>query len=142
MDIENLHFPLDRKYHRSHLWVKSEGDKVKIGIDDFLSNMAGYINYLTIDRKDIDVKSGESFGSLESGKFVSKIYTPTSGKIVEVNQDIINNPRKISDDPYDAWIIQIQPEDNNKFDEFLEKEQDIRSWIAEEMKKYEEEESG
>lgn len=132
-----MHFPLDRRYHKSHIWVMQEGDTIKLGIDEFLSNKAGYINFLTIDRKEF--KTGEYFASLESGKFVSKIYAPAGGKIVDINQEIINNPRKISEDPYGSWIVAIEPEEAIGSDELLESEADIKNWIEEEMKRYEEE---
>jgi len=130
-----MHFPLDRKYHESHIWVMQEGDTIKLGIDEFLSNKAGYINFLTIDRKEF--KTGEYFASLESGKFVSKMYAPAGGKIVDMNQEVINNPRKINEDPYGSWIVAIQP--GAESEDLLESEADIRNWIEEEMKRYDEE---
>ena len=137
MEINDMQFPLDRKYHRSHVWVKPEGDTYRLGIDDFLANKAGYINFLTIDKK--EVNDGESFGSLESGKFVSKIYTPAGGTIVEVNQEIVNNPRKINEDPYGSWIVAIKPGGELGTEDIFETEADIQNWIQEEMKRYDEE---
>lgn len=136
MECNNLQFPLDRKYHRSHIWVKAEDDTLRMGIDDFLANKAGYINFLTVDKK--EVEPGESFGSLESGKFVSKIYSPAGGTIVDINQEVLNNPRKINEDPYGAWIIVVKP--GVEVEGLFETEEDIQKWIEEETKKYEEEE--
>jgi glycine cleavage system H protein len=114
-----------------------EGDSFKLGIDDFLSKKAGYINFLTIDRKEFE--TGEYFASIESGKFVSKIYAPTGGKILDVNQEIVNNPRKISEDPYGSWIVAIQPGEEMGSEDMFESEVEIQNWIEEEMKRYEEE---
>jgi len=122
MQIDNMQFPLDRKYHRSHLWVKQEGDNLRIGIDAFLTSRAGYINFLTIDAE--NVAAGESFGSIESGKFVSKVYSPANGRIVNINQEIVNNPRRINDDPYSAWIVEISPGEGGA-EPLLESEQEI-----------------
>ena len=136
MEINDMQFPLDRKYHTSHIWMKPEGGLIRFGIDHFLSNKAGYINFLTIDRKEFE--TGDYFASLESGKFVSKMNAPAGGRIVEVNEDVVNNPRMINEDPYGSWIVAIEPRGELGSADILEEEADIRSWIEEEMKRYDE----
>lgn len=140
MQVNKFHFPLDRKYHKSHLWLKPEENVVTLGIDAFLANKVGYINFLTIEKK--SVKAGEAFASIESGKYVSRIYSPINGDILERNEEVISNPRRINENPYDAWIVTIQPDVKDGIDSanLLEKEKEINDWIQEEIKKFEEEE--
>lgn len=142
VEIENLSFPTDRKYYSkngSHIWIKEEGDLVRIGMDSFLTENAGYLSYLTIDNTEF--KQGESIGSFESAKFVSKFYSPVSGKVVKTNDDVINDPIKINKDPYNSWIIEVKPTDLNsdyQAQEILEGDIDIRNWITEELKRLDE----
>jgi glycine cleavage system H protein len=142
VEIENLSFPTDRKYYTkngSHIWIKQEGDLIKIGMDSFLTENAGYLSYLTIDN--MEFKQGESIGSFESAKFVSKLYSPVSGKIVNTNEDVINDPIRINKDPYNSWIVEVKPNDlepDFQSPEILEGEDDIRNWITQELKRMDE----
>ncbi len=142
VEIENLSFPTDRKYYSkngSHIWIKEEGDLVKIGMDSFLTENAGFLSYLTIDN--MEFEQGESIGSFESAKFVSKFYSPVSGKVVRTNEDVLNDPIKINKDPYNSWIVEVKPRDLNsdlQAQEILEGEDNIRNWITEELKRLDE----
>ena len=142
VEIENLSFPTDRKYYSkngSHIWIKEEGDLVKIGMDSFLTENAGFLSYLTIDN--MEFEQGESIGSFESAKFVSKFYSPVSGKVVRTNEDVLNDPIKINKDPYNSWIVEVKPRDLNsdlQAREILEGEDNIRNWITEELKRLDE----
>jgi glycine cleavage system H protein len=142
VEIENLRFPTDRKYYTksgSHIWIKEEGDVVKIGMDSFLTENAGYLSYLTIDNTEFN--QGDSIGSFESAKFVSKFYSPVSGKVVKTNEDVLNDPIKINKDPYNSWIVEVKPTDlksDFKASEILEGEDNIKNWITEELKRLDE----
>ena len=142
LEIKGMKFPLDRKYYTkdgAHIWLKSEGDVVKVGMDAFAVEMAGLLTFLTVAKK--EAKSGEAVGSFESAKFVSRFYSPINGEIVEVNEEVLKNPRKINEDPYNSWIMTIKPEadeDSKKY--ILEDEDDIKKWISEELKRVEEDE--
>jgi glycine cleavage system H protein len=142
VEIENLNFPTDRKYYSkngSHIWIKEEGEIVRIGMDSFLTETAGYLSYLTIDNTEL--KQGESIGSFESAKFVSKFYSPISGKVVRTNEDVLNDPIKINKDPYNSWIVEVKPIDlgtDYQAKEILEGEDDIKNWITEELKRLDE----
>ena len=142
VEIENLSFPTDRKYYSkngSHIWIKEEGDLVKIGMDSFLTENAGFLSYLTIDN--MEFEQGESIGSFESAKFVSKFYSPVSGKVLRTNEDVLNDPIKINKDPYNSWIVEVEPRDlKSDFEagDILEKEDDIKNWITQELKRLDE----
>ncbi|UCF49127.1 MAG: hypothetical protein JSU91_05095 [Thermoplasmatales archaeon] len=142
LEVKGMKFPLDRKYYTkdgAHIWLKSEDDIVKVGMDAFAVEMAGLLTYLTVTGK--QTEGGEAVGSFESAKFVSRFYSPISGQIVDINEEVIKNPRKINDDPYNSWIFAIKPnpvEYNKKY--ILDKEEDIKKWISEELKRVEEDE--
>jgi len=133
---------MDRKYFKlngNHLWLKESDGKIKLGMDSFLTENAGYLSYLTIDNNEF--KQGEPIGSFESAKFVSKFYSPVSGKIVRVNDLVVNDPVRINKDPYDAWIVEIEPTDlkaDLQSTEILEDEDKIKSWIEDELQRLEE----
>ncbi len=139
IEIKDSTFPLDRKYyikHDSHVWLKVEDGKVKLGMDAFLTENAGFLNFISID--DEPIKQGEGIGTYESAKFVSKIYSPISGKIVEINEEIVENPRKINDDPYNNWIIAIEPENlesDLQSKDIIETEKDITEYMQKEFER-------
>jgi glycine cleavage system H protein len=137
--INGLKFLQDREYYTkngAHLWLKDDGDFINIGMDAFAAMMTGYISFITVDKK--TAKSGESIGSFESAKYISKLYSPVSGKIVEVNNDALKDPSKINKDPYLTWIFKIKPEDMNYKSKYIIKNKDqISNWIKDEIKKFE-----
>lgn len=139
IDIKGSKFPIDRKYykkHDCHVWLKVEDDEVKIGMDAFLTENAGFLNFISIDGESI--KQGEGIGTYESAKFVSKIYSPISGEITEVNEEIVDNPRMINEDPYNNWIISVKPKDLDKelqSEDILENEKAISEYMTEEFER-------
>ena len=142
LEINEMKFPLDRKYYTkdgSHIWLKQEEDLVKIGMDAFAAEMIGLLTFLKVNKGQI--KSGEAIGSFESAKFVSRFYSPLNGEIVAINDDIINHPRKINDNPYDSWIVVIRPEAKDIDGEYIvEGKEKISKWITEEIKRAEDDE--
>ena len=141
-EINKMKFPLDRKYYTkdgAHIWLKQEGDLVKIGMDSFAAEMVGLLSFLKVALG--QTKSGEAIGSFESAKFVSRFYSPFNGEIVAINDEVINNPRKINDDPYNSWIAMIKPEvKDNDYKYIIEGKERISKWITEEIKRVEEDE--
>lgn len=142
IEIRNLKFPVDRKYYKrngNHIWLKKEGDVIKIGMDSFLTENAGYLSYLTLDSSKFN--QGEAIGSFESAKFVSKFYSPVGGEIVNTNEEVINDPIRINKDPYNAWIVEIKPtnfESDLNSKDILDGEENIRKWIEEELERLDE----
>jgi len=141
--VGKMRFPLDRRYYtrkNAHVWLLAARDgTVKLGMDSFLTENAGYLNYIQLDKKS-SVKRGASVGSFESAKFVSRILSPVSGRIVDINKDILKNPRKVNRDPYKSWIISIEPANLEKdllSDDLLGDPDAIREWMEEELRKSE-----
>jgi len=137
LNVKGLRFPLDRKYYTkngAHLWLKQEGNLVKIGMDAFAAEMLGFLTFLSVTKR--HVKSEEAIGSLESSKFISKFYSPISGKIIAVNDQVLSNPRKINDSPYDSWVLAMKP-DNKVYEGkyIIEESDEILRWISKEIKR-------
>jgi glycine cleavage system H protein len=134
-----MKFPIDRKYYTkngAHLWLKDEGNIIQVGMDAFVAEMMGCISTIFVDKK--TAKCGEEIGSFESNKYINKLFSPVSGEIIYVNDKILNNPNSINIDPYNSWIFKIRP-DKNETDtkHILEDEDNILSWIKDEIKKIE-----
>ncbi|MDP6154688.1 MAG: glycine cleavage system protein H [Candidatus Thermoplasmatota archaeon] len=144
LEINGMNFPLDRVYYTrdgAHIWLKQEDDLIKIGMDAFLVEYAGYLTFLTVNES--RVKVGESIGSFESAKFVSRLYSPADGEIVAVNDEVIKNPRKINEAPYESWIFAVKADSavlDGESEYLLDDEEKIVKWISEEIKKVEEDE--
>ncbi len=143
LKVGKLRFPLDRRYYArkgAHIWVlPGKGGTVRIGMDSFLTETAGYLNYISLDKKGT-VRRGGSLGSFESAKFVSKLHSPVSGRIIGVNEPVLKDPRRINKDPYGSWIIELQASDLEKdllSPELLGDERDLKEWIEEELRRAE-----
>ena len=137
IEIKGMKFPLDRKYYTkngAHLWLKFEGDLIRVGMDAFAAEMIGNITFLIVDKK--RVKSGEEIGSFESTKYISRLYSPVCGEIIDINEHILRNPFEINKKPYNSWIFKIKPEDtNDEFKYIIEGENNIVKWISDEIKR-------
>ncbi|MBN1682409.1 glycine cleavage system protein GcvH [Candidatus Bathyarchaeota archaeon] len=98
-------------YTKEHEWAKPQEDgTVLVGIDDYAQGQLHEIVYVELPKVESDVVQGKSIGAVESVKAVSDMFSPISGKIIEVNQDLLDNPDKINKDPYgEGWIAKIQP---------------------------------
>jgi glycine cleavage system H protein len=108
-------------------------------MDAFAAEMVGLLTFLKVNKG--EVKSGEAIGSFESAKFVSRFYSPLNGEIVAVNDEVVNNPRKINDSPYKSWIVVIKPDTTNEDEEsIIEGKERISKWITEEIKRAEDDE--
>ena len=112
--LENL------KYAKSHEWVRVEGNVGYIGITDYAQHSLGSIVYVETSEVGEEVTQYEQFGALESVKAASDILSPVSGEILEVNENVIDNPELINQDPYANWIIKIQINDESELDNLLD----------------------
>lgn len=101
--------PQDLRYSKEHEWVKIEGDKARIGITDFAQAELGDIVFVELPQVGDELKKDEPFGSVESVKTVSELYAPVSGKVVEVNSELEDNPEFVNESPYEqAWMVVIE----------------------------------
>jgi glycine cleavage system H protein len=104
-----LSIPEELQYTRSHEWVRTEGDTATIGITDHAQDELGDIVFVELPEEGATFDAGDSFGTVESVKAVSDLYTPVGGEVVEVNAALNDSPEKINEDPYgEGWIVKIQ----------------------------------
>jgi glycine cleavage system H protein len=110
MEYEGYSFPDDLKYEKNHFWAKIEGDLVVTGASEFISKQAGEITFVDLPEEGDELTQGKPYGSIESGKWVGRIYAVVSGEVVEVNELLEDEPEKMNESPYGAaWICKIRP---------------------------------
>lgn len=108
------------KYSESHEWVKVEGNVAVIGVSDFAQAEMGDITYVDIPDVDDEVVAGEEFGALESVKASSDLFSPVSGTVVAVNEELEDAPELINEDAFGAWIIKVEMSDPSELDKLLD----------------------
>ena len=98
-------------YTKEHEWAKKLDDgNVAVGIDDYAQSQLHEIVFVELPEMDAEVAQGEALGAVESVKAVSDMYAPVGGKVVEVNEELLDSPEQINDDPYgEGWIAKIEP---------------------------------
>ena len=110
MKIDEYFFPDDLYYHKEHFWAKVEGDIVIVGTTDFAQKLAGDIVFIELPSLGRIVEQGKPCGSMESGKWVGRIYAPLSGKVESSNQELEDSPELINESPYEkGWMFKIRP---------------------------------
>ena len=115
-----MEFPEDYKYSKEHEWVLVEGNVATIGITDFAQDQLGDIVFVELPAVGDKVSKEDAFGVVESVKAVSDIYAPVSGKVLEVNDDLPENPEMLNEDAYgDGWIIKIEMSDPEELNDLL-----------------------
>ncbi|MBM7618171.1 glycine cleavage system H protein [Bacillus tianshenii] len=119
-----MNTPKELRYSEEHEWVKVEGEKVRVGITDFAQSELGDIVFVELPEVGDEISADEPFGSVESVKTVSELYTPISGKVVEVNEDLNDSPEFVNESPYEkAWMIVVEPTDAGEVDQLMTAEQ-------------------
>ncbi|MBF0274701.1 MAG: glycine cleavage system protein GcvH [Nitrospinae bacterium] len=104
-----MEFPSELKYTKEHEWVRTNGNIVEVGITEFAQSELGDIVFVELPEIDSEVTANEKFGEVESVKTVSDLFSPVSGKVVEVNENLEAEPEKVNEDPYGAgWMIKIE----------------------------------
>jgi len=135
MQVDEYNFPDDVYYHKEHLWAKVEDDLVVVGLTDFTQKMAGTIKRIATLEEDDEVSQDKPFGTMSSGKWTGKLYSPISGEIAEVNEDVIDDPKLCNDDPYDeGWIIKVSPSDlETELSKLMKTGPQFETWIKKEI---------
>jgi glycine cleavage system H protein len=102
-------YPTEYRYTKQHEWVKVQGDIATIGITDYAQQELGDVVFVEMPKVGAKLKAGSSFGTVESVKAVSEIYSPISGELTETNSALVNEPEKINKDPHNsAWLIKVR----------------------------------
>ena len=125
-------YPADLRYDREHEWVRVEGDIAVIGISHFAQDQLGEVVYVDLPSAGDELAAGETFGEIESVKSVSELFSPVSGEVVEVNDDLDGAPETINTDPYGAgWMIKVKMADASQLDAMMAADE-YESFIANE----------
>ncbi len=112
--------PENLRYSKDHEWILVDGDVASIGITDYAQSSLGDVVYIDFPRVGDRFGTHEAFGSVESVKAVSEIFTPVAGEVVEVNDGLNDAPEKVNSDPYgDAWFIKVKMENPGEADAML-----------------------
>jgi glycine cleavage system H protein len=112
--------PEDLHYSKDHEWVRVEGDVAVVGITDYAQNSLGDVVYVELPKVGEEFAANESFGSVESVKAVSEVFSPVSGAVAEVNEALNDEPEKVNGDPYgEGWMIKVRMSSPGEVDSLL-----------------------
>lgn len=109
-------------YLPTHEYARVEGNVAYIGISEYAAHQLGNVVYVDMPEVGDDVEAGEDFGAIESVKAASDLFAPVSGAVVEINEQLIDNPRLVNEDPEANWIIKVEMTDPSQLDNLLSPE--------------------
>ena len=112
--MSNLFFTED------HEWVRVDGKKAYLGITDYAQSQLGDIVYVELPDEDDEVSAGDSVGVIESVKSASDLFTPVSGIIVEINEDLEDSPELLNEDAMENWVVAIEISDESELEELMD----------------------
>jgi len=116
-----MDFPEELKYTEEHEWVLIEDDIATIGITDFAQDQLGDVVFVELPAVGDELEAGKTFGVVESVKAVSDIYAPMTGEVIEINEDLPDEPETLNTSPYeDGWLVKIRIANPEEADELLD----------------------
>lgn len=116
-----MNIPDNLKYTKDHEWILVEGNKGTIGVTDYAQGELGDVVFVDIIPDLQDVNQGDTFGTVEAVKTVSDLYAPCSGKIVETNKKLVDDPQLVNNDPYgEGWMIKVELSNPDELNELLD----------------------
>jgi glycine cleavage system H protein len=113
-------YPDDRKYTKEHEWVRLDGARAQVGITYYAQKQLGDVVYLELPEVGRRLKKGEVFGTIESVKAVSELYSPLGGQVAEVNSALTQKPETVNSDPHGSWMIVLAPSEPSEADDLLD----------------------
>lgn len=115
-----MNIPTELRYTPEHEWIRADGDLGTVGITDYAQDQLGDIVYLDLPATGSTLEQGGKLGEIESVKAVSDLYAPVSGEVIEVNEDAVDEPEAINNDPYGrGWLIRIRLSNPPQLDKLL-----------------------
>lgn len=138
MKIGGIEFPEDLYYDRQHDWARVEGDVVVQGMTDFGQRIAQEIVFVEMPRAGREVEQGETFMSMESGKWVGRIPATVSGRILEANNELEWEPTLVNESPYDeGWLVKIQMADPSELDNLMKADSpEFKAFMEEQLEEH------
>ena len=113
--------PADRRYTKDHEWVRVEGDHGTVGITDYAQKQLGDVVYVELPEAGRKLKVHETFGTVESVKAVSELFSPVAGEVTEANTALVQSPEALNADPYGkAWMIKVRLADAKAVDALMD----------------------
>lgn len=110
-------------YTEGHEWVRVDGDKAYIGITDFAQNALGDIVFVELPEIDTEFKAADAYAAIESVKAATDAYMPIDGKVVEINENIVDNPALVNEDAFENWMICVEISDKSQLEKLMNSEQ-------------------
>ena len=107
-------------YSESHEWVKVEGNVAIIGITDFAQHAMGDLSYVDMPEVDDELEKGEEFGAVESVKAASDLYSPVSGTVIEINEELEDAPELLNQDAFANWIVKVEMSDPSELEALMD----------------------
>ena len=127
-----MNFPEDLKFSKEHEWVRVSGNIATIGISDYAQDQLGEIVFVELPDEGEEFEKDDAFGVVESVKSVNDIYAPLTGRIVEVNDPVVDSPEIVNEDPYaEGWLVRIEISDPKELGELMSAK-DYEAYIKEE----------
>lgn len=110
-----MEFPEELKYSKEHVWLRIEGNRAVVGITDFAQEELGIIAAVELPDEGDQVEQEDSMGSIEARKTVAELYAPVTGTVLAVNEEVLDTPSLLNDDPYDGgWLLELELEDRDE----------------------------
>lgn len=113
-------YPANLKYTKEHEWLDVQGSIGVIGITDYAQSTLGDIVFVELPKVGDSVTGGQTFGSVESVKAVSDLYSPVSGTVTAINEELNSSPDKINENAHEAWMIKVELSDPSQVDSLLD----------------------
>ncbi len=113
-------YPDDRRYTKSHEWIRLDGDVATVGISDHAQKELGEVVFVELPEAGEIFDAGEEFGTIESVKAVSELFLPVAGEILETNKALADEPAAVNEDPHgDGWLVKIKISSDAELDELM-----------------------
>ena len=113
-------YPSDLKYTKDHEWIRLQDGDAAVGITDFAQRQLGDVVFVELPEVGRTLKQGEAFGTIESVKAVSELFSPVSGEVTAVNADLANHPEAVNAKPHETWMIKLRPSTATEADALLD----------------------
>ena len=113
-------YPADLKYTKDHEWIRVTSDTAEVGITDYAQQQLGDVVFVELPQVGRALAQGEVFGTIESVKAVSELFSPVAGEVVAVNDELTSAPEKVNSDPHRTWIIKVRATSSGDLDGLLD----------------------
>jgi glycine cleavage system H protein len=124
-------YPTDRKYTKEHEWIQVNGTTATVGITDYAQGSLGDIVFVEVPKVGAELTKGKTFGSVESVKAVSDLYSPASGTVTDVNGELATSPENVNKDAHGSWMLKLALKDPSEVDGLLSAA-DYEKFVADE----------